>query len=336
MKAKKFVRVQQFQGMPKESDFRIEEEELPPLKEHDYLCQAVYWSVDPYMRAYAPMRPTGNTMFGTQVAKVIESNSLQFPVGSYVVGDFGWRTHTIVNAQAPPPADTLPTYAVPELKGFPMSLYLGILGMPGNTAYFGFTECCQPKPGETVVVTGAAGAVGSHVGQIAKILGCSKVIGVCGSDQKGEWLKTIGYDDYINYKTVKNFRVALNEKLPNGVDCYFDNVGGEISSMIMVQMNKYGRVGVCGSISSYNEDISSIPKATILQPSIVFKLLTVKGLHASEYVNKWITGIKQNREWLEAGKLVYKETVTEGFENIPKALIGMLKGENTGKAVVKA
>jgi len=272
-------------------------------------------------------------MIGSQVAKIIESKSADFPVGKHVVGNFGWRTHTISDSTRNPVPRDIPPYIYPDTGDLPLSLSLGILGMPGNTAYFGFLDICKPKPGEVVVITGAGGAVGSHVGQIAKIKGCS-VIGLAGSDEKCQWLKSLGFDHAINYKT-QNIRKALAEAAPQGVDCYFDNVGGEISSVIIQHMKEHGRISVCGSISSYNNARGDLPKASIIQPAVVFQQLTMRGFIVTSWLDRWNEGIKQNQEWVKEGKLQYKETVTNGFENMPKAFIGVLAGENTGKALVK-
>lgn len=206
--------------------------------------------------------------------------------------------------------------------------------MPGATAYFGFLEICKPKAGETVVVTGAAGAVGSLVGQIAKIKGCT-VIGFAGSDDKVQWLeKELGFNKALNYKTV-DVAKALKEAAPKGVDCYFDNVGGEISSIIISQMNEFGRVSVCGSISAYNEDPTKMPKATILQPSLVFKQLKIEGFIVWRWHDRWFEALSQLTEWIKDGKIIAKEHVTEGFDKVYDAFVGMLAGENHGKAVVK-
>ncbi|XP_032517418.2 prostaglandin reductase 1-like [Danaus plexippus] len=330
--AKKYVLTKHFEGEPKKSDFIVVEEELPQLKDGEILTEAEYLSVDPYMRAYMIRFKMPADMIGGQVAKVIESRSAKVPVGSYVTGSFGWRTHSIVNYDNPSADQQLPVHVLPDFGPYPVSLALGLLGMPGNTAYFGLKELCQPKAGETLVVTGAAGAVGSHVGQIGKILGC-RVIGFAGSDEKCQYLKKeLGFDYAFNYKTA-NIRSALKEAAPNRVDCYFDNVGGEISSIIMSHMNKYGRVAVCGSISSYND--TTLPKVSIVQPSIVFNELKLEGFIVSRWANRWQEGIMANLNWLKEGKLKYQEKVYHGFDNMVDALVGMLRGENTGKAVVK-
>ncbi|XP_018057645.1 PREDICTED: putative NADP-dependent oxidoreductase YfmJ, partial [Atta colombica] len=204
-----------------------------------------------------------------------------------------------------------------------------------NTAYFGLLEICKPKSGETIVISGAAGAVGSHVGQIAKILGLN-VIGICGSDEKCKWLtEEMGFDSAINYKTT-SVAARLREVAPQDVDCYFDNVGGNISSAVIYQMKPFGRVTVCGSISSYNADNSSLPKCTILQPILSKHELRMEGFFVTHWMNRWNESIMQNLQWLREGKLRYRETVTKGFENMFEAFIGMLRGKNIGKAIVQA
>lgn len=197
-------------------------------------------------------------------------------------------------------------YVLPSFGNLPASLGLGHLGMPGNTAYFGFLEICKPKEGEVVVVSGAAGAVGNLVGQIAKIKGC-KVIGIAGSDDKCAWLTSeIGFDHAINYKT-EAIADVLKKYAPNGVDCYFDNVGGGISSIVISQMSEFGRISVCGSISSYNLPISEWPMVPILQPLFVFKQLMMQGFIVKRYWDNWFDGIAQLKQWTDEGKLKYRE-----------------------------
>ncbi|CAH1154447.1 unnamed protein product, partial [Phaedon cochleariae] len=326
--SKVFIFQNQFDGFPKETDVKLVKEDLPALKDGEFLTEAVYLSVDPYMRAYAPRVKTGKTFMGSQVAKIIESKNSKFPEGKHVVGEFGWRTHTISTGKQLP--NGFPgAWLIPDIGKLPLSLALGVLGMPGNTAYFGFTELCQPKPDETVIVTGAAGAVGSLVGQIAKIKGC-KVIGVAGSEEKGKWLvDELGFDSFINYKT-DNIRKKIRECAPNGIDCYFDNVGGEISSTIMLYMNTFGRIAVCGAISGYND--KQPPKATIVQYPMTFNQLRMEGFIVHRWIDRWFEGIDQNRKWIDEGKLKYRETVTEGFENMFHAFTDMLRGGNVGKA----
>lgn len=265
--------------------------------------------------------------------RVLESENTKFPKDAIVYGSFGWRTHAIFN-----PATEkvlIPSYVLPSFGELPISLGLGTLGMPGNTAYFGFLDICQPKQGEVVVVTGAAGAVGSIVGQIARLKGC-KVIGVAGSDEKCKWLEEeLGFDHAINYKTA-DIQAELKKTAPDGIDCYFDNVGGTISSVIINQMRRHGRISVCGSISSYNTPCSDWPKVPILQPKFLFDLLTMKGFLVSGFYERYFEGISNMQKWVEEGKIKYRETTTDGFENMPQAFIDMLQGKNTGKAIVKA
>ncbi|KPJ08829.1 Prostaglandin reductase 1 [Papilio machaon] len=333
VKARKYVVKNHFKGVPKREDFELVEYELPPLKNGEILIKTEWLSVDPYQRAYNTKNKVPYDQFGFQVGVVQESKDPKFPVGTKVVTHKGWCDYTIAkDGVASGPVNNV--YALPDLKGLSPSLGVGAVGMPGATAYFGFLEICKPKAGETVVVTGAAGAVGSLVGQIAKIKGC-KVIGFAGSDDKVEWLeKELGFDKALNYKTV-DIAKALKEAAPNGVDCYYDNVGGEISSIIINQMNTHGRVAVCGSISSYNDDVAKMPKATILQPALVFQQLTVRGFLVWEWYSRWQEGFSQIVDWIKSGQLKTREHVTEGFDNIFDAFIGMLAGENTGKAVVK-
>ncbi|XP_037294565.1 prostaglandin reductase 1 isoform X2 [Manduca sexta] len=252
MNSRKYIVLNPFVGEPKKEDFQIVEEQLSDLKEDEFLAEAVYISVDPYQRM-----KLGNVypcdMIGGQIAKIIKSRNSEYPVGTFVMGHFGWRTHTITKPSNEKFCGQKPyMYVLPDFEDLPLSLGLGVCGRVGNTAYFGFTEICQPKWGETVVVSGAAGAVGSHVGQIAKILGC-KVIGFAGTEEKCKWLvEELGFDHAANYKTV-TVEKFLKENAPNGIDCYFDNVGGELSSIILAHMNNFGRVAVCGAISNYNE-----------------------------------------------------------------------------------
>nr|XP_023022658.1 prostaglandin reductase 1-like [Leptinotarsa decemlineata] len=333
VKAKVFIFEHYFDGYPKETDLRLVEEELPPIKEGEFLAEAVFLSVDPYMRAYSVRLPLGIPFIGAQVARIIESKNVDFPVGRYVLGNFDWRSHTICDGKAlKGHMFTQDPYILPDFGDLPVSLALGILGMPGNTAYFGVTEVLQPKKGDTVVISGAAGAVGNIAGQICKIIGCT-VIGIAGSEEKGRWLvDELGFDYFINYKT-QNLEEALKKVAPQGIDCYFDNVGGDVSFTIMNQMNRFGKIAVCGAISGYNEQN---PKILPLQYTMVFNELKLQGFHVHRWLNRWMDGILQNLEWIKEGKLKYHETVTDGFENMFKAFLGQMKGETVGKPIVKA
>ncbi|XP_030753536.1 prostaglandin reductase 1-like [Sitophilus oryzae] len=332
VKAKVYIFQRQFNGFPKEGDLKLVEEELPPIKDGEFLSQAVYLSVDPYMRKYAENLTLGQPFIGRQIAKIIESKNPNFPVGRHVFGNFGWRTHTISSGVFEDKPLNFPVKLLPDFQGLPLSLGLGVLGMPGNTAYFGLIDICQPKAGETVVVSGAAGAVGHHAGQIAKILGC-RVIGIAGSDEKIKWLKDeLGFDAVINYKT-QDVAKVLPEIAPEKIDVYFDNVGGEISAIVLKNMKVFGRVSVCGSISGYND---SNAKASIIQGTITTQQLRLQGFLVSSYIDRWPEAFEQNLKWIKEGKLKYRETVTKGFENMFSAFTDMLKGGNIGKAVVEA
>ncbi|KAL1398589.1 hypothetical protein pipiens_008836 [Culex pipiens pipiens] len=325
--AQSWIYAKVFKGEPTQQNFRLEREDLPALADGDFLARADYISVDPYMRPYMMAYPEGTPMIGGQVATVLDSKNAGFPVGSAIFGQFGWRTHTVCN---PAKLKTDRPYVLPDFGSLPTSLGLGVLGMPGNTAYFGLSELCEPKEGETVVVSGAAGAVGSHVGQIGKIKGC-RVVGIAGSDAKCAWLKELGFDEVINYKTA-NVYGELKKAAPKGIDCYFDNVGGPISEAVIKQMNVYGRIAVCGTISNYN---TAIEKVTDPLRQMVFKQLRMEGFLVWRWNNRWMEGIEANLRWIRDGKLQWQETVTEGFEQVPQAFMDMLKGGNTGKAVVK-
>ncbi|KAJ8982378.1 hypothetical protein NQ317_005472 [Molorchus minor] len=357
VKAKVYIFEKQFDGFPKEDDLKLIEEDLPEIKNGEFLAEAVYLSVDPYMRAYAPRLQTGTTFIGSQVSKDVKELQYSFYKMNPKHKKSGLSRAKILNFLL---ANTLLVSSVGELIQYPTEFKWTVDLLPlsltkfwrsssffghrssrnarapinicmQNTAYFGLLEVVKPKEGDTLVVTGAGGAVGSLVGQIGKIKGC-KVIGILGSDEKGKWLvDELGFDGFINYKTA-DLNKALKELAPNGINCYFDNVGGEISSTILRHMVRFGRIGVCGCISTYNE---KDPKASIVQYPMVFSELRMEGLHVTRWSDRYTEGILQNKKWIEEGKLKYRETVTEGFENMFKAFTGMLKGENFGKAVVK-
>ena len=319
-------------GLPKESDFNLVEAPMPELADGEVLLKTVYLSVDPYMRGritgvktYADPVNIGDVMVGAAVGQVVQSKSPAFQPGDFAAGYWGWREYGVESAK------TLQKLN-PALA--PVSLALGLLGIPGLTAYFGFLELCNPKPGETVVVSGAAGAVGSIVGQIAKIKGC-RVVGIAGEDDKIAWVtKELGFDAAFNYKTTSDYVVKLKELCPKGIDCYFDNVGGAITDAVFPLLNTFARVSVCGQISLYNlEKPEPGPRPL---PYILVKQARVEGFIVTRFANRFREGIKQLASWLREGKLKYREHVIEGFENTPKAFIEMLQGQNTGKMLVKA
>ncbi|XP_033122130.1 prostaglandin reductase 1-like [Anneissia japonica] len=281
VKQRRFVLVKHFSGMPKEEDLKIVEKELPAIKDGEVLLETLYLTVDPYMRAFNSSMKEGDTMIGENVAKVIESKNSDYPVGTIVANMSGWCTHAISNGQQ---LTKVPAYPA----DLPYSLALGMLGMPGMTAYFGVTEVLKPKAGETMFVSGAAGAVGAVVGQFGKIHGC-RVIGSAGSEEKIKYLKEIGYDDAFNYKTTTDIEKTLKDMCPEGIHMYFDNVGGELTSTVMNIMNDFGRIAVCGIISGYN---TKTP-IQIIQLPILTKHLKIEGFMGWTYTARWPEGIEK-------------------------------------------
>ncbi len=317
------------QGEPTAAQFQFETRELPALKSGEVLLKTRYVSVDPYMRgrmssakSYVAPFEVGEPIAGGVVAEVVESQAEQLPVGSIVVGNLPWQEYSVA------PAAEL--NRVPADQA-PISYYLGLLGMPGLTAYFGLLDICEPKEGETVVVSGAAGAVGTVVGQLAKIKG-ARVVGTAGSDEKVAYLKELGFDEAINYKTA-DLPAALAAAAPNGVDCYFDNVGGPITDAVYDLLNKHARIAICGQISMYNA--TEVPMGPRPEGKLLKTSTKLQGFIVSDYLSQWPEGVKQLGEWYGQGKLQFEETVTEGFDQIPAAFLGLFKGDNTGKAVVK-
>ncbi|XP_072034680.1 prostaglandin reductase 1-like [Amphiura filiformis] len=323
MKGKRWVIAKRFQGAPKDGDLTLEDFELPDLKDGEVLVEAVCLTVDPYMRPYSRRLNIGDKMIGQQVARVVSSKSKDYSVGDHVLSSDGWTSHAITNAK-------MRKVQLPD--NLPLSLALGVLGMPGMTAYNGLIDICNPKAGETVLVSGAAGAVGSLVGQIAKNLGC-RVIGFAGSDAKLQFLKELGFDEAINYKKITDLDATIKSVAPKGVDVYFDNVGGEFSTTVMENMNDFGRVSACGAISQYNaEEQVRVPS---IMGTVVSKRLKIQGFIVSDFEQeKNEAAIKQNIEWIKQGKLKYREHVTKGFENMYKAFQELFTGANTGKAIV--
>ncbi|XP_033122136.1 prostaglandin reductase 1-like isoform X2 [Anneissia japonica] len=323
VKQRRFVLVKHFSGMPKKDDLKIVEKELPAIKDGEVLLETLYLTVDPYMRPYSFRMKEGDTMIGENMAKVIESKNSNYPVGTNVVSMSGWCTHAISNGQQ---LRKVPAYPA----DLPYSLSLGILGMPGMTAYFGVTEILKPKAGETMFVSGAAGAVGAVVGQLGKILGC-RVIGSAGSEEKIKYLKEIGYDDAFNYKTTTNLEKTIKDMCPDGIHMYFDNVGGELTSTVMNIMNDFGRIAMCGAISGYNAKTPT----QIIQFPIVSKQLKIEGFIVRRWADRWPEGIEKFMKYIAEGKMAYKEHVTEGFDNMFKAFYELFTGANFGKAIVK-
>jgi NADPH:quinone reductase len=263
-------------------------------------------------------------ILGGVVAEVVESRNSQLPQGTVVMGNLPWQTYSVSNGKGLTPVD-------PNLA--PLSYHLGILGMPGLTAYCGLLFIGDPKPGETVVVSGAAGAVGTVVGQIARIKGC-RVVGIAGSDEKINYLKQdLGFDEAINYKTTSDIQQALATACPNGVDVYFDNVGGEISDAVYSLLNNFARIAVCGQISFYNA--TSPPTGPRVEPILLKTKSLMKGFIVSDYMDRFGEAATGLAGWLKEGKLQYEESIVEGFDQLPHAFLGLFKGENIGKQLVK-
>ncbi|MCP9234857.1 NADP-dependent oxidoreductase [Lewinella sp. JB7] len=318
-------------GKPTPANFEFTTEEVPTVDNGQLLLRTTYVSVDPYLRgrmndvpSYVPPFELGKPIVSGVVAEVLESRHDGFTKGDYVTGSLAWKETQVAGAEGLIKVD--PDQA-------PLSAYLGVLGMTGLTAYFGLTEIGKPKAGETLVVSGAAGAVGSVVGQIGKILGL-RVVGIAGSDEKVEMLKSdFGFDAGINYNTTENMSKAIAAACPDGVDIYFDNVGGPISDAVLFNINKFSRTINCGAISVYNN--TELPKSVSVQPFLVKNSSLMQGFIVFDYADKYPAGIKQLAQWLGEDKLTHTETVREGFDNIPQAFLDLFDGKNTGKMVVK-
>ena len=320
------------QGKPTTSNFEFvtEDTELA-IKDGEILLEAAYVSVDPYLRgrmsdakSYVPPFQLNEPVQSGVIAKVTATKNDNFKEGDYVSGLLNWQTQQVSNGEGLNKVDGTKA---------PLSAFLGILGMTGLTAYLGLNEIGKPKAGETIVVSGAAGAVGSVVGQIAKILGLN-VIGIAGTDEKIDMLKSkFGFDAGINYNTNKDINAEIKKLAPNGVDIYFDNVGGPISDAVLFNINRFARIIICGAISVYNE--TETPKSVSVQPFLVKNSALMQGFIVSNYVDKFPGAIKQLSEWLAEEKLTYTETIVNGFENIPTAFIDLFEGKNKGKMIVK-
>jgi NADPH-dependent curcumin reductase CurA len=316
--------------MPTEGNFQFADSSLPPLQDGEVLLRSLYISVDPYLRgrmragrSYVAPFEIGDVITSGVVGEVIESSHSGFQPGEVAVGHLGWRLYNVARGEALTNVD--PTIA-------PISTALGVLGMPGLTAYFGLFDIGKPNAGETVVVSGAAGAVGMTVCQLAKITGCS-VVGIAGSDDKNKYLlDELGIDAALNYKT-DNIGKALKTACPNGVDVYFDNVGGAVSDAVLPMINNGSRTVLCGQISIYNLDKPDIGLRP--QPFLLVNSSLMKGFIISIYMSRFAEGIRQLATWVKEGKLKYAETIVDGFENTPRAFIGLFSGDNLGKQLVK-
>ena len=293
------------------------------------LVRTNFLSVDPYMRgrmvdrkSYTAPVQLGEVMVGEVVGTVESSRDSTFAPGDIVQGHIGWQQY-----------GTLPGKRLRRVEpGLPISTALHVVGMPGLTAYFGLLTVCEPESGETVVVSGAAGAVGTAVGQIAKIKGC-RVVGVAGSDEKIDFITgELGFDVGINYKTVEIYP-ALKEACPDGIDVYFDNVGGTTTDAVFGLINEHGRMAICGQISQYNA--TEVEYGPRLLWNLIVKRARVQGLLVSDFVDRFDQALAELRAWVDSGQLKYRERITDGIENAPQAFIEMLNGANIGKQLVR-
>ena len=319
-------------GEPAESDFELVENPVPEPESDQVLTRAIYLSVDPYMRprmragkSYAPPQGVGEVMIGGVVAEVISSRNPTFSEGDIVEGVLGWQEYALSDGQNLRKVDA--TLA-------PISTALGVLGMPGMTAYFGLLEVGEPKQGETVLVSAASGAVGGLVGQIAKIKGC-RAVGIAGGPAKCQYItQELGYDSSVDHRAAADTHAALGEACPGGVDVYFDNVGGVILDTVLRLINVGARIAICGMISEYNLEKSQ-PAARPTRALLVNRA-RMQGLLVFDWASRYPEGISRMAAWIKEGKLKYKEDILEGFENMPKALLRLFSGQNFGKQLVKS
>ncbi len=319
------------EGRPQASDFNLKEVEMPTPEEGQILLETRYISVDPYLRgrmvdakSYIPPFKLHEPITSGIIAQVKESKHPDYKTGDFVNGMLAWKEFQVSVGKGLTKVD--PDQA-------PLSAYLGILGMTGLTAYFGLTSIGKPKAGETLLVTGAAGAVGSVVGQLGKILDC-KVVGIAGSDAKIELITgKFGFDAGINYKTTDDMEQAIAKACPDGVDVFFDNVGGSIFDAVMAHTTQNARVVLCGAIADYNK--TETPTGPRVNNTIIKNSILMQGFIVGNYQDEFPEGIQKLAGWLQEGKLDYEETLVEGFENTPQAFIDLFDGKNTGKMVVK-
>lgn len=316
-------------GEPKESDFSVVEGPVPEAGSGEVLVRALYVSVDPYQRgrmsearSYSRSLEVGDVITSQTVGEVVSSADGRFAAGDVVVGQLGWQEYAVARGGA---LRTVPS-------GVPPAVALHVLGTTGLTAYFGLLDIGQPLPGDTVVVSSAAGAVGQIVGQIAKLMGC-RAVGIAGGEEKArDLVAEYGYDVAVDYKG-EDVRAALKAACPDGVNVYFDNVGGETTDLVLRRLALKARVVVCGQISQYNN--TEVALGPRLLGALIVSRARIEGFLVSDYAPRFDEAIPRLAKWLAEGKIRYREDVTEGLENAPRAFIGMLRGENRGKTLVK-
>lgn len=319
-------------GWPTAANFELAETAVPKAGPGQIVIETSYMSVDPYMRgrmndakSYVPPFQIGAPLQGGIVGKVVESNGGRFEVGTYVVGMGDWANFTVTDGEGYNPVD-------PNLA--PLSYYLGILGMPGMTAYVGLKGVAELKEGENLFVSAASGAVGQVVGQIGKNMGCH-VAGSAGSDDKVDYLtRDLGFDAAFNYKTADVFK-AVRETNPKGIDVYFENVGGPVLEAVINNLNFNARIALCGMISMYNAKLEELPPGPRNMAVLVGRSVRMQGFIVSNYPELCREWVGVGAGWLKEGKIKYRESVAEGVENAPQAFIDVLSGKNFGKQVVK-
>ena len=327
MKNRRVLLASRPRGWVSEADFRLEEAAVPQPTEGEVLVRNLWLSLDPYMRgrmsdakSYVKGVDIGEVMVGQTVGEVVESRNPALKAGDKVLTQLGWQLYGVTRE-----ASKL------DEKRAPLSYYLGILGMPGMTAYFGLKEIGQPKTGETVVVSAASGAVGSVVGQLARLWG-ARAVGIAGGQRKCDYVKReLGFDACVDYKAA-NVADALKRACPAGIDVYFDNVGGEIFDTVLAQMNLFSRVVVCGLISDYN---AAQPYGIRNWRAVLVNRIRLQGMIVFDWRERYGEALKALSGYYAEGKLKYRESVVEGLENAPRGLIALLQGQNFGKQLVK-
>ncbi len=316
------------QGALQPEHFRLETCALPELKDGEVLVRSHFLSIDPYMRArlddvksYAPPQALGETMIGGAVGVVVESRHPQWQAGDKVAGMLGWSEMAVMDGAL--------LRAITDTR-FPLSWHLGVLGMPGATAWYGVTQLLQIKEGETLVVSAASGAVGSLVGQLAKLRGC-RVVGIAGGAEKCAYVRDVlGFDACVDYKS-EHAEQALALACPQGIDALFENVGGAMFDASLLLMNPYGRIAMCGMIAAYEGQEYAVKNMRM----VISMRLTLRGFIITEHLNFWPQAWKELSELLARNKLVYRESITQSLALAPQALIGVLHGQNVGKQVVR-
>ena len=320
-------------GEPKTSDFRIEDYAVPTPGDGEVLLRTIWLSLDPYMRgrmsdgpSYAAPVPINGVMEGEGVSEVIASNNPKFAKGDIVAIRSGWQSHALSDGKGLRKVD-------PKLGS--ISTAVGVLGMPGMTAYTGLLEIGKPKAGETVVVAAASGAVGSAVGQVARIKG-ARAVGIAGGKDKCDYVKNeLGFDECVDHRD-PNLAAKLKAACPNGIDVYFENVGGAVFEAVFPLLNPFARMPVCGLIAQYNDTQATVPNwAAALMRNVLTKRLNIRGFIVSDFATMHGDFLRDMSQWVREGKVKHREFITEGLENAPSAFMGLLKGANFGKQLVR-